>query len=200
MDIKEELATEALRIVTGSRRAAYGTPERNFERIALLWQTYLFLKMDGGKDDIEIEPRDVAAMMRLMKEARLIETPDHRDSFLDIVGYALCGAEVSGVRSILDELDARIAELDAEEPENAQKLAPSHGISLGDTVRSKRNGRVLGVVASIAGNDDTFTRFAIHLPEGGTTWWLSYEIEKVTTGSDTPAAQSWTDPEHEDGA
>jgi hypothetical protein len=120
LDIKEELATEALRIVNGSRRSAYGTPERNFERIALLWGTYLTLRTNGTHDDptnngVWIEPRDVAAMMRLMKEARLIETPDHRDSYLDIVGYALCGAEVSGVRSILDELDARIAELDAEE-------------------------------------------------------------------------------------
>lgn len=136
MDIKEELATEALRIVNGSRRSAYGTPERNFERIAAMWQTYLWLKMDGGRNPVDIEARDVAAMMRLMKEARLIETPDHRDSYLDIVGYALCGAEVAGVRSILDELDARIAELDAEE----------------------------------------------------------------ATGSDTPSAQSWADPEHEDGA
>ena len=136
MDIKEELATEALRIVNGSRRSAYGTPERNFERIAAMWQTYLSLRLDNSPTGMEIDGRDVAAMMRLMKEARLIETPDHRDSFLDIVGYALCGAEVSGVRSIIDELDARIAELDAEE----------------------------------------------------------------AAGSDTPAAQSWTDPEHEDGA
>ena len=117
MDIKEELAAEALRIVNGSRRSAYGTPERNFERIAMVWDTYLALRFDCYPNGrlFTLEPRDVAAMMRLMKEARLIETPDHRDSFLDIVGYALCGAEVSGVRSIIDELDARIAELDDEE-------------------------------------------------------------------------------------
>ena len=136
MDIKEELATEALRIVNGSRRSAYGVPERNFERIAAMWQTYLSLRLDNSPTGMEIDGRDVAAMMRLMKEARLVETPDHRDSFVDLCGYALCGAEVSGVRSILDELDARIAELDAEE----------------------------------------------------------------ATPSDTPATQSWTDPEHEDGA
>jgi hypothetical protein len=115
LDIKEELATEALRIVNGSRRSAYGTPERNFERIAALWQTYLSLRLDNSPTGMEIDGRDVAAMMRLMKEARLIETPDHRDSFVDIIGYCLAGAEVVGVKPIVDELEARIAELDAED-------------------------------------------------------------------------------------
>jgi hypothetical protein len=35
--------------------------------------------------------------MRLMKEARLCETPDHLDSHVDLVGYTLTGAEVNGV-------------------------------------------------------------------------------------------------------
>lgn len=32
-----------------------------------------------------------------MKEARLCESPDHLDSFIDLVGYTLTGAEVEGV-------------------------------------------------------------------------------------------------------
>ncbi len=103
-DVKRTLAAEAAKIVTGSRRSAYGTPERNFDRIAALWTAYLDMRMSTPSDSntvpsrFIVEPRDVAAMMRLMKEARLIETPDHRDSFVDLVGYALCGAEVSGVQ------------------------------------------------------------------------------------------------------
>jgi hypothetical protein len=202
VDIKEELATEALRIVNGSRRTAYGTPERNFERIAVLWQVYLALRLDNSPNGniFPLEPRDVAAMMRLMKEARLIETPDHRDSFLDIVGYALCGAEVSGVRSILDDLDARIAELDAEEADDAQQLASFGGIALGDTVRVKGGTAVLGVVSAIHMHPANTPTVSIQVPGGGSTWAYFSEIDKVPTPSDTPAAQSWTDPEHEDGA
>lgn len=98
-DLKEVIAAEAVKIVTGARRSAYGTPEQNFERIAIFWNAYLTLRRDAHPaGTVTIQPRDVAAMMRLMKEARLIETPDHRDSFVDLVGYALCGAEVSGVQ------------------------------------------------------------------------------------------------------
>jgi Domain of unknown function (DUF6378) len=100
-DVKTSIAEEASRIVRGARRGAYGTPERNFERIAALWNAYLSLRMPEAQSHgygPDLEPRDVAAMMRLMKEARLLETPDHRDSFVDLVGYTLCGAEVSGVK------------------------------------------------------------------------------------------------------
>ena len=91
-DIKSDIADEAKRIVSGERRQAYGTPEKNFERIAMLWRAYLLLKFEMM---VVVSAEDVAAMMRLMKEARLIETPDHRDSYVDLVGYALCGAEVA---------------------------------------------------------------------------------------------------------
>lgn len=105
-DIKTELAAEAVRIVTGARRAAYGKPEKNFERIARLWEAHFVnigLLPEAGPSGPRILPRDVAAMMRLMKEARLAETPDHRDSYVDLVGYALCGAEVAGVSTKLDD-------------------------------------------------------------------------------------------------
>lgn len=92
-DIKAEIADEAKRIVSGARRAAYGKPERNFERIAGFWTAYA--KAKGWP--IEFTAADVSPMMRLMKEARLAETPDHRDSFVDLVGYALTGAEVNRV-------------------------------------------------------------------------------------------------------
>lgn len=92
---KETIADEAKRIVTGARRGSYGKPERNFERIALFWTAYF--KAKGV--DIVITATDVSPMMRLMKEARLVENPTHRDSFVDIIGYALTGAEINGVDS-----------------------------------------------------------------------------------------------------
>ena len=92
-DVKEAIADEAKRIVTGARRANYGKPENNFERIARLWTAHL---KNTGRD-VEIVAGDVSLLMILMKVARLAETPDHRDSFVDVVGYALTGAEVNGV-------------------------------------------------------------------------------------------------------
>lgn len=92
--IKERIADEAKRIVTGARRASYGTPEDNFERIARFWTAYF---LNTGRP-VTITASDVSPMMRLMKEARLCETPDHYDSHVDLVGYTLTGAEVNGVK------------------------------------------------------------------------------------------------------
>lgn len=92
-DVKASIADEAKRIVTGARRSAYGTPEDNFGRIARFWEAYF---VNTGRD-VKVTAADVSPLMRLMKEARLCETPDHRDSFVDLVGYALCGAEINGV-------------------------------------------------------------------------------------------------------
>ena len=91
--IKEQIADEAKRIVSGARRNAYGAPEDNFERIARFWTAYF---QNTGRD-LTITAGDVPPLMRLMKEARLCETPDHLDSHVDLVGYALTGAEVNKV-------------------------------------------------------------------------------------------------------
>lgn len=94
-DVKAEIADEAKRIVSGARRAAYGKPEQNFERISAMWTAYA--KAKGWP--IEFEASDVSPMMILMKLARVVETKDHRDSMVDIVGYCLTMAEVNGVKS-----------------------------------------------------------------------------------------------------
>lgn len=94
MNVKPYIADEAKRIVDGARRGAYGTPEDNFERIARFWTAYF---QNTGRD-VAIGAGDVSPMMRLMKEARLCETPDHLDSHIDLVGYTLTGAEVNGVK------------------------------------------------------------------------------------------------------
>lgn len=89
--VKQNILAEAGRIVDGARRKAYGTPEDNFGRIADFWNTYLRCT---GREAV-LTSADVSPMMRLMKEARLCESPDHRDSFVDIIGYALTGAEIN---------------------------------------------------------------------------------------------------------
>ena len=71
--------------VTGDRETDYGTPEQNFARIADLWTAYLCRS---------IEPHDVAAMMILLKLARVAGGQYKNDNWVDVAGYAACGAEL----------------------------------------------------------------------------------------------------------
>lgn len=77
---------EAEGLVNGARAAAYGHPMENFRRICALWNAYLEGRPCGLGGRITEE--DHAIMMVLVKVARLQETPDHRDSLVDICGYA----------------------------------------------------------------------------------------------------------------
>lgn len=83
---KKTILQSAQEIVHGPRRQAYGKPSANFSRIVALWQAYL----DGrsGGRSAELTNHDHAAMMILLKIARLQHTPDHLDSLIDIAGYA----------------------------------------------------------------------------------------------------------------
>ena len=74
------------------REGDYGSPERNFERIAAIWNVILAGKL--GKEH-EISAADVGMMMIGYKLARLIETPDHQDSAVDAAGYAALLAEIA---------------------------------------------------------------------------------------------------------
>lgn len=67
----------------------YGKPEDNFENIAKLWNTY----MEAKDCYPELEARDVAAMMILLKVAR-VATSEKVDHWVDIAGYAACGGEI----------------------------------------------------------------------------------------------------------
>jgi hypothetical protein len=93
-NVKADIAAEAVRIVDGTRRGAYGHPEDNFGRIARFWTAYF---QNTGRD-MAISAQDVSPMMRLLKEARLCDNPTHYDSLVDLVGYTLTGAEVNGVK------------------------------------------------------------------------------------------------------
>lgn len=80
---------EAELIVNGNREAEYGNAEDNFNTIAMLWSVYT---------DAEITPKDVAAMMILLKVARTKSGHGKDDTWIDIAGYAACGAEVMEVQ------------------------------------------------------------------------------------------------------
>jgi hypothetical protein len=79
---------EAHVIIFGDREKTYGNPAKNLENIANLWEMYLRGKGIIDEDCDGLFAQDVALMMILLKTARLINTPDHRDSLVDICGYA----------------------------------------------------------------------------------------------------------------
>ncbi len=75
----------AAECVCGSREEDYGSPEDNFAVIAGLWTAYT------GTD---VTPKDVAMMMALLKIARA-KAGSKPDTYVDLAGYAACGAEIS---------------------------------------------------------------------------------------------------------
>lgn len=80
---------EANAIIYGDREKTYGHPSKNLKTIAQMWTAYLIaanaIDPEGGA---EITPKDVAALMMLVKVARFANDPDHRDNLVDICGYA----------------------------------------------------------------------------------------------------------------
>lgn len=83
---------EDIEIITRQRGAVYGHPLVNFERIA-----HLKAGVSGCKDPVVRH----ALEMVCVNVARLVETPDHYDSLLDIAGY------VKTILMILDEREKR---------------------------------------------------------------------------------------------
>ena len=84
---RDDLLKKAAEIVNGDRDKEYGGPEDCFRKISLYWMAYL------GR---RIEPEDVAIMMMFVKIARLeMSEFQSADSWVDIAGYAACGAEIA---------------------------------------------------------------------------------------------------------
>ena len=86
---RKRVLSEAERCVCGQREQDYGTPEDSFEMIGKLWTVYLDYST-------KIDAHDVAAMMALLKIARIAENPQHMDSWVDGCGYFACGGEIAG--------------------------------------------------------------------------------------------------------
>jgi hypothetical protein len=97
---RQKLLDEAYAITSKERNQAYGNPEDNFQNIADSWNAYFKAKYRNVKD-VQlwmISPQDVAHLMILMKMARLAGNPNHRDSLVDIAGYAACGEDCRSVQ------------------------------------------------------------------------------------------------------
>ncbi len=95
---RKEILEAAERCVCGDREQDYGSPENNFQTIAGLWTEYLISasKSNGiaAEECYLITSKDVAAMLALLKIARIASGHAKTDNWVDLAGYAACGGEI----------------------------------------------------------------------------------------------------------
>lgn len=84
---RKQCLEDAVKCICSDRNNQYGEPEDNFKIIADYWTTYL-------NGDRALTAQDVANMMILFKLGRLTVTNGTYDTYVDIAGYAGCGAEI----------------------------------------------------------------------------------------------------------
>ena len=83
---RTEILREAERLTSNDRNKNYGDPLVNHQRIAAIWSVLL------GQD---ITPSQVALCLVGVKLARLVQTPDHLDSFVDGAAYFAIAGEIA---------------------------------------------------------------------------------------------------------
>lgn len=95
MMTRSELLHAAEVCVCGQREEDYGTPEDSFRVIGELWETYIKEKCVGDPAaEVCIVPEDVAALLALLKIARIATGHGESDNWVDLAGYAACGGEL----------------------------------------------------------------------------------------------------------
>ena len=117
--IREQILETAIKTVCQDRQDRYGAVENNFQMIAEFWSTYL---------NVSVTAVDVAMMMGMLKIARIRTGKFTQDNFVDLAGYAACGAEVAGLDAskkqdeTLQKLQ-HVKELIAERDESREEIA-----------------------------------------------------------------------------
>lgn len=84
---RQTILDEAANCVNVDRNEQYGEPKDSFETIAAMWTVYL-----NGRS--VISAADVAAMMALLKTARISGGQAKTDNWVNVAGYAECGGEI----------------------------------------------------------------------------------------------------------
>ena len=87
--VRGGILDEAKGLITGDRNNSYGPPTQDFDRTAGILNA-LGYKGPGGRD---LQPHDTAIMVMAVKLSRITWTPEKRDHYVDLAGYAACGGE-----------------------------------------------------------------------------------------------------------
>lgn len=95
---RSEVLARAATCVSGEREQDYGSPEQNFKTISLLWSVYLQRTPRNYVNEV-----DVAAMLSLLKIARIASGNAKEDNWVDLAGYAACGGELESRNEEIQE-------------------------------------------------------------------------------------------------
>ena len=82
----KSILQEASEVTQGGRNEAYGDPKGNHETTGFMFQAYL--RRRYKEDFAVLDAQDVCVFNICQKLSRLAHTPYHRDSLVDIAGYA----------------------------------------------------------------------------------------------------------------
>lgn len=122
---RAECLHTAEEIVTKDRNSQYGEPEDCFALIARLWTDYTAVSLNSA---------DVAAMMILLKVARVRNGKAKDDSWVDMAGYAACGAECAAAMSGCERVGG--VDYGASKPLKVEDI-PSTGNPFGHGIQPK---------------------------------------------------------------
>lgn len=92
-----DILAAAQKCVCGDRDNQYGNPENSFKTIAEFWTSYVKARCVSPGAVVDISPVDVAAMMALLKIARITSAEPKADNWIDLAGYAACGGELQNI-------------------------------------------------------------------------------------------------------
>lgn len=87
-----KILRDTANIIEGARNQDYGDPTDDFGTTAAFWETYIS-RVILRRGELKLMPHDVAAMMMLLKIARLTWTPGVNDHWMDAIGYGALGWE-----------------------------------------------------------------------------------------------------------
>ena len=85
---RDEILDTAKELINGPRARDYGDASDNFDRIADGWN---IIAQNAVRTHGYITRKHVALMLDWLKTARLLETIDHDDSWIDKAGYTGLG-------------------------------------------------------------------------------------------------------------
>ncbi len=85
--IRQAVLDRAAQAVTVDRAATHGDVEASFVALSAIWSARL---------GVTVSAAQVAIMLVDLKGTRAWGNPGHEDNWVDIAGYAACGAEVAG--------------------------------------------------------------------------------------------------------
>tara|TARA_R100000951_G_scaffold21510_1_gene17911 strand:+ start:7605 stop:7880 length:276 start_codon:yes stop_codon:yes gene_type:complete len=86
MTTRADVPIEAAGLIEGDRNQEYGDPREMHQRAADIYNAYRGAMLTA---------HDVAMLLLSVKLARLAHMPDHRDSYVDICGYAGIAYEIA---------------------------------------------------------------------------------------------------------